>query len=159
MEKVAYIETSVPSAHESHRTDPGSQYRRRVTREWWEQEARQYELVTSDVTLIELRAGSYPGQEDAIALVQNLPRLEVTDEVVAVAEVYVQHHLMPAPVAGDALHLALASVNEVDYLLTWNLRHLANPNKVEHMTVINRRLGLLTPVILSPELLWNEDAT
>ena len=43
--------------------------------------------------------------------------------------------------------------------LTWNLRHLANPNKVEHMTVINRRLGLLTPVILSPELLWNEDAT
>lgn len=45
----------------------------------------------------------------------------------------------------------------MDYLLTWNVRHLANPNKVEHITVINRRLGLFSPVIISPDGLWTED--
>ncbi|NQU22966.1 MAG: hypothetical protein HQ567_16945 [Candidatus Nealsonbacteria bacterium] len=59
---------------------------------------------------------------------------------------------------GDALHLALASLNELDYVLTWNVRHLANPNKVEHLTAINRRLGLLSPVIISPDQLWMEES-
>lgn len=75
----------------------------------------------------------------------------------AIAELYVRHKVMPAPASGDASHLAIASLNEVNYLLTRNLRHLANPNKVGHITVINRRLGLLTPIIVSPEALWSED--
>ncbi len=49
------------------------------------------------------------------------------------------------------------AVNEVDYLLTWNCKHLANVNKIEHIQVINRRLGLLTPVILTPEMLLSGD--
>ena len=70
---------------------------------------------------------------------------------------YVRHHVMPEPWSGDAVHLALASLHEVDYLLTWNIRHLANPNKVEHITVINRRVGLVSPLIISPEGLWVEE--
>jgi len=157
MSKSVHIEPSVPSAYVSHRTDPGSLYRRKLTREWWEKEAHRYDLVTSEATLNELRSGSYPGQQEAIGLVQNLPLLEVGEEAQRIAELYIRHHVMPDEDAGDAAHLALASIHEVDYLLTWNLRHLANPNKVEHITVINRRLGLLTPVILSPELLWAEE--
>ena len=159
MDKTVYIETSVPSAYASHRTDPGSLYRRKLTREWWEKEAHHYEMVTSQATLNELRLGSYPGQHEAIGLVQELPRLEVDEEAQRIAELYIRHYVMPDEDAGDAVHLALASIHEADYLLTWNLRHLANPNKVEHITVINRRLGLLTPVILSPELLWAEEGT
>ena len=90
-------------------------------------------------------------------MVEPLPLLEITDEAYGVAELYVRHRLMPQPASGDALHLALASLNEVDYLLTWNIRHLANPNKIEHLAVLNRRLGLLTPVVLSPEGLWSEE--
>lgn len=157
MSKTVYIETSVPSAYVSERADAGSVYRRNITWQWWEAEATCHELVTSEATLTELRGGDYPGKAKAIALVGNLPLLDITEEVLAVAELYVRHHVMPAPAAGDALHLALASLHEVDYLLTWNIRHLANPNKVEHMTVINRRLGLLTPLIVSPEMLWAED--
>jgi hypothetical protein len=90
-------------------------------------------------------------------MVESLPLLPITDEVVEIARLYVRHRLMPEAVGGDALHLAVASLHEMDYLLTWNVRHLANPNKIEHMTVINRRLGLLSPVILSPEELWMEE--
>lgn len=159
MRKSVYIETTVPSAYVSHRDDAGSVYRRSLTRRWWAEEADQYDLFTSEATLAELRAGSYPGQQEALELVEALPLFEITDEAHAIADIYIRHKLMPSPASGDALHLALATLNEVDFLLTWNIRHLANPSKGEHMTVINRRLGLLTPAIVTPEVLWIEDVT
>ncbi len=92
-------------------------------------------------------------------LVDPLPRLDVDDEVLGVAARYVEEKLVPARLGGDAAHLAVACVYEVDFLLTWNIRHLANPNKLDHLTVINRRLGLLTPQIVTPEMLWMEEST
>lgn len=157
MSKSIYIETTIPSAHASGRSDPGSIYRRRITRAWWAQRARAYELVTSEATLEELASGDYPSKEEALKLLEGVPVLEITSEAIAIAELYIRHHVMPAPRSGDPLHLALASLHEVDYILTWNIQHLANPNKVDHITAINRRLGLLTPTIVTPEALWSED--
>lgn len=158
MSKTVYIETTIPSAYVSRREDAGSVYRRGITHEWWTRQSTSYELRCSQAVVAELQAGNFPGQQEAVDLIALLPLFDITDETLAVAELYVRHRLMPAPATGDALHLALASTHEVDYLLTWNVRHLANPNKVDHMTVINRRLGLLSPVIVSPEGLWTEDA-
>ena len=152
-----YIETSVPSAYAGMRTDPGSLYRRESARTWWAQQRPVYEAWSSDVTLAELREGQWVGQDRALALVADLPRLGVTDEVVAVARRYVRERVVPADLGGDAMHLALATVHEMDFLLTWNIRHLANPNKLQHLTVINRRLALPTPQIVTPEMLWMED--
>lgn len=87
----------------------------------------------------------------------SLPRLRVDPEVLAVARRYIDERLVPADIAGDAAHLAAACVHEMDFLLTWNIRHLANPNKLDHLTIINRRLGLLTPVIVTPEMLWLDE--
>jgi hypothetical protein len=152
-----YMETSVPSAYVSERTDPGSLHRRDVTRQWWEAQFPLYEVYTSDSVLLELRQGHWPGQREAIALTEPLGRLEIDEEVVAVAHRYVQERLVPSDLAGDASHLAVACVHGVDFLLTWNIRHLANPNKLDHLTVINRRLGLLTPQVTTPEMLWLEE--
>ena len=55
------------------------------------------------------------------------------------------------------MHVAAATIHRADYLLSWNVRHLANPNKVRHLTTICIRLGLLPPQIVTPDLLW-EDA-
>ena len=60
---------------------------------------------------------------------------------------------MPQDVLGDALHLALASYHKCDYLLTWNCKHLANPNKFKHMRIVNTSLGLYTPEITTPNQL------
>ena len=70
-----------------------------------------------------------------------------------------RERLVPGDVQGDALHLALACVYEFDFLLTWNIRHLANPNKLAHLTIISRRLGLPTPQVVTPEMPWLEDQT
>jgi predicted nucleic acid-binding protein len=157
LNKTTYVETSVFCAFVSHREDAASVYRRDATRQWWAIQAQLYDLRTSQAALSELEAGTYPGQHEAMELAAALEMIEITDEVLSIAELYVRHRLMPAPASGDALHLAVASSSEVDFLLTWNIRHLANPNKMEHLGVINRRLGLLTPQIVTPESLWVEE--
>jgi len=155
--RVVYVETSVFSAFVSTREDIASVYRRDLTREWWAIQAQLYDLRTSEAVLSELRAGIYPGQQDALDMAESLEPIVITDEALSIAELYIRHLLMPEPTTGDALHLAIACLNEFDFLLTWNIRHLANPNKLEHLGVINRRLGLLTPLIVTPENLWKED--
>jgi hypothetical protein len=63
---------------------------------------------------------------------------------------------MPSPIAGDTIQVAVSCVHELDYLLSWNVRRLANPNKVEHLRTICIRAGLLPPRIITPELLWED---
>lgn len=65
---------------------------------------------------------------------------------------------MPANPAGDALHLAVASVQRCDFLVTWNCRHLANANKFGHIRRVNTLLGLYVPTLVTPlELLEDDD--
>jgi hypothetical protein len=73
-----------------------------------------------------------------------------------VASVFVRERLFPVPAVGDALHVAVYAVHDVEYLLSWNVRHMANPNKTTQLQVICRRLGLVPPKILTPDLLWEE---
>ena len=149
-----YAETSVPSAHVTTRQDAGSLYRRGVTRAWWARWAMQYDLYISNAVILELNAGEWPGKEEALELVRGVPGLDITDEVESVARRYMAERLVPGEAGADAVHLAVACVHSMDYLLTWNIRHLANPNKFEHLVVVNRRLGLMTPAIVTPEGLW-----
>ena len=152
-----YIETSVPSAHVSTRSDAASINRRDITRQWWDRQLPNLDAFVSENVMIELRRGQWPGQNQAIELVSPIPMLAATEEVSAVAARYIREKLLPSDVVGDAAHLAFASVYEVDYLATWNIRHLANLNKQRHLATINRRLGLFTPRILTPELIWMEE--
>lgn len=66
---------------------------------------------------------------------------------------------MPTEAAGDAYHLAMASLHRMDFLLTWNCRHLANANKQRHLALLNGRLGLPMPIITTPLTLIPEKAT
>jgi hypothetical protein len=114
-------------------------------------------MARKETVVLELEQGDWYGKSSALELVAPLRSVPVTDEVVNVARRYVNERLVPADVQGDALDLAAACVYDFDFLLTWNIRHLANPNKLAHLIVINRRLGLLTPQVVTPEMLWLED--
>ena len=63
---------------------------------------------------------------------------------------------MPQNPVGDALHLALASYHKCDYLLTWNCKHLANPNKFQRIRLVNTSLGLYIPALVTPNQLIGE---
>lgn len=151
-----YIETSVPSAFVSTRTDPGSLYRRDVTRRWWTEQIELSEVFISDNVVVELADGDWPGQEEALDLVKSIPKLVIDDSILAIMETYIRERLIPEAPGGDALHLAVACAHAVDFLLTWNIRHLANPNKLTHLKVINGRLRIVTPQIVTPDAIWVE---
>jgi len=103
--------------------------------------------------LEELIAGDYAGKDECLRLVEGISILSVTPEILDIAEVYQARRLMPRNPAADSVHLALASYYGMEYLLTWNCRHLANATKVRHLEHINRDLGLSIPILATPHML------
>lgn len=155
--KSIYIETSIPSFFYETRQEPEMVARKNWTHRWWKQYRIQYELFTSDGVIAELSEGEYPSQVDAIKLMDGIPLLEAIDEIADIIDVYIDNHLMPRERLGDALHLAMASYYKCDFLLTWNCSHIANANKFEHIRIINTRLGLFVPALITPIELCEED--
>jgi len=152
-----YIETTIPSFYYNLRPEQEMLTVMNWTREWWDRQRLNYDLVSSPAVIEELRGGDHPQKREKIALLANVPLLEVTAAVLEILEVYIAHRLMPQDRRGDALHLALASQYRCDILLTWNCLHLANANKVRHIQRVNSLLGLPVPVLCTPLQLM-EDA-
>ncbi len=157
MNRLIYIETSIPSFYFETRPGAQMQARREWTRDWWGTARLTESLVTSAAVLDELDRTPEPKRTDCLTLVQRLPLLEITSEVKALVQTYIEHKIMPADTGGDALHLALATLHECDILVSWNCRHIANASKSDHIRRINGRLGYDTPKLITPLELLEED--
>ena len=152
-----YLETSFISACVTDRTDPGSVHRRNVSREWWETQARRHVLFVSAEVIDELSQPGYRRSLEALSMIREIPFLPITDWTLKLAALFVREKVMPSPVAGDAVHVAVAAAHGVDYLVSWNVRHLANIRKMAHLREICRRKGVVSPLIVTPDLLWEVD--
>jgi predicted nucleic acid-binding protein len=146
-----YVETTIPNFFHETRTAPEMVLRREATRSWWATAPQRYDLLTSSTVLLELAAGTGDRAIERMDLLENLPILFPNADVSQIVFTYVRHKIMPAkPTTADAIHLALASYHQCDYLVTWNCQHLANPNKAAHIVRINNRLGLHVPELVTP---------
>ena len=152
MKQKVYIDSTVPSFYFDDRESISAFTQ--ITKQWWNEERLNYDIWMSVAVLNELGAGSYPRKKDIIGLVKNIPLLEEVEELEEIASFYIEHYVMPQDLMVDA---AYASYYNIDYLLTWNCNHLANANKRKHMRVINGRLGLSTPEIVTPLELFSEE--
>ena len=150
MKKTVYIETTIPSFYYETRLEPEMVARRNWTRRWWEQYNKEFEMVTCDAVIDELENGEYPFKKETLKLIDNVSILAIEEEIIEIAQVYIRHHLMPDDIAGDALHLAVASYYKCDFLLTWNCKHLANVNKFDPIRRVNMLLDLFTPILITP---------
>jgi len=146
-----YLETSFVSACVTERKDVGSAYRREASLRWWTEQGPQNELFVSDEVLVELSDERYPRRDAALVFVEGIPVITVSAPMVVLARVLVERLVMPKPVGGDALHVAMATVSEMEYLLTWNVQHLANPNKLTHLNAVCLEFGLVLPRIVRPD--------
>lgn len=90
-------------------------------------------------------------------MVTDILTLDYVPRVTEIVETYLRHKLMPANPPEDAWHLALASFHDCDLIVTWNCRHLANPNKAGHIRRINSLLGLDVPRLATPLELVEEE--
>ena len=155
MKKLVYLETTIFSFYHDEREQ--SNFRQLVTQEWWNSQKKYYDLCTSIFTLQELNNPAYPNWESTYTLAEEIPVLNMHNDIPGIIRAYIDNKVMPQDDTGDAAHLAIASHYSVDFLLTWNCKHIANANKFEHIQKINRRLGLLTPILLTPEMLFMEN--
>lgn len=122
-------------------------------------QAGRHELFISDEVLAELAAPTYPNRRGALGFTVGLEVLPVTTEVLGLAGVPITEKVMPGPLAGDAVHVASAVFHEMEYVLSWNVKHLANPNKRPHLAKVCLRIGKVPPMIVTPDVLWEEDTS
>lgn len=148
-----YLETTILSAIVTDRLDLASLYRRESSRKWMQEVGPDHELFASVEVIRELSDPGFPLRDAALEYAEKLPLLEINDEVIACAQTLVRTLVMPQPVAGDALHVAVCAVHGMDYLLSWNVKHLANPNKAHHLRFVLEEMGMDAPVILTPDML------
>ena len=154
-----YIETSIPSYY--HETRKGSIVTawHETTRRWWDSYRHMYDLCISQFVVAELARAPTSKAARLRRLIEGIPLLDEPPGLQDVVQYYFEHRFMPIEAGGDAFHLAMASIHNVDFLLTWNCRHLANVNKMPHLRVLNGRLGLPVPTVTTPLTLMPEVST
>ena len=148
--KRIYIDTSIPSSYYTLRTDEDALAKQRMTRHWWNEYANQFSLTSSPAVIAELTRGRSEATQMRRALIESIELLPITDQIRQIAQIYIGRLVMPQDPHGDALHVAIASFHNVDAILTWNLAHIANPNKIYLIQQVNRELGLSTPDLTTP---------
>jgi len=154
----AYIETTIPSYYSARNARSILQASRQfVTREWWDSGCSGFELVTSTETLNEAGEGDPEMAKARLELLGGIRILPVTEAVAELARILVTSGLVPAIASPDAVHIALASVHQIDFLVTWNFKHIANPQTRERMRKTINDSGYRMPVMCSPEELSNDD--
>ena len=154
MKRKVYLDSTIPSYLVDERNSIKEYIE--VTKAWWKEERVNYELFVSEETIAELSEGDYPNKHKILELISRIQVLHFENEIIEIAQVYINNFLMPKTKKGDALHLAYASYFKLDFLLTWNCNHLANANKRQHIRIINTKLNLPTPEIVTPMELFTE---
>jgi hypothetical protein len=157
MKPRVYVETSVFSyltARESSSLVGAT--RQLLTRRWWERRDG-YELFVSEVVLRECRAGDSAAVTRRLDAIGDIPLLSMTDQTAEIAQLLLSEGIMPAKAAEDALHISIAAVHKVDFLLSWNFKHIANPVIQARVAARLSRFGLDLPFICAPEELAGDD--
>jgi len=149
--RVAYLDTTIPSFLFDSRQDLEIVARREHTKRWWSAFSNRLEVFISQAVMEELEGGDYGHKTEALDFAAGLPMLEIVPQVEERAIVYVQNLVMPA--SPDAAHLAVASYYECDFLVSWNMRHLVNPRKWQHIRNVNDARGWYTPLLQTPKMM------
>jgi hypothetical protein len=146
-----YLDTTIPSAYWYEGRNLLASGRRLLTRQWWEMERKHFSLLVSSVTEAELQEGDFPRQAECLKMVRRLRYVPITKPAERFAAQLLDLQIVPASKPRDALQLAMATVHDLDYLLTWNYAHLANPVVQDQLRKICEKSSLRCPVLVSPE--------
>jgi hypothetical protein len=149
--ETVYIETTVVSYLVSR---PGQDVivaaHQQLTREWWQRRRRLFGCFISDAVLDEVGEGDPEQAALRLQALDGIPKLTATAEAERLAAAFLAGAL-PAKAAGDAAHLAIATVGKVKYVLTWNCTHLANAQLLDRLEPIAARAGFKLPRVCTPE--------
>ena len=127
-----------------------------LTPEWWERRRVEYGLFASPLVLREAGSGDVQQAQRRLEMLRELPVIAINDDAVALARALIDDGAVPEKAAEDALHIALATVHGMDYLLTWNCRHIANAEMRGRIEAVCLDRGYEPPIICTPEELMGD---
>ena len=122
-----------------------------MTIDWWEQEREKYKIFVSEAVIEEAETGDPDEITKRLNAIEGLSILTATIEAQRLTALLLQKGTLPMKAAIDAAHIAIATVHQMDYLLTWNLKHIANAHIRKLVERIFRAEGYDSPVICTPE--------
>lgn len=146
-----YLESSVVNMYSQEEVP----YLRNLTRQFWKEVLPHFDVYISEVVLDEIKATEELNLRKVLEnLIKDFKVLEITEEVIELADTYLSHRRLPR---SDAFHLASASIEEMNFLVTWNLRHIYKRGTQEMIREVNTRLRIPVPTIVTPEDFFGEE--
>ncbi len=127
-----------------------------VTRERWRAAPERFVLVASELVFTEAAAGDTDAARARLTALEIVIRLDTTEDAAALTRRLLEFGAFPREAAADAAHVGIAATNRVDYLLTWNFRHIANAAVRSRIERVCRKAGYEPPVICTPNELMEE---
>lgn len=157
--ETVYLETSFVSylTARPSRSILGAAHQQ-VTRDWWERRRSSFALRVSELVVRECSAGDPEAVSARLASIVGIPRLALDPPTAALAKDLVRQRLVPPAAAEDALHIVLAASHGIDFILTWNFKHIANPMLQLRLASYLDERGMVLPFICTPEELLGEDS-
>jgi predicted nucleic acid-binding protein len=157
MKAKVYLETTVPSYLVGRPSrDLLVAAHQEITREWWESRRSHFDLYVSELVIQEVTAGDPLLANQRLEILREVPVLAVSGEILELAENLITQGPIPRKAAGDAAHIAFATVYGCEYLLTWNCRHIANAELHRAIRRIVEEYGYDVPSLCTPEELMGE---
>ena len=121
-----------------------------ITREWWDTRRSDFQLYSSQAVVKETSQGDAQIASQRLEILRNLALLELNQSVLDLAENFLGRSNLPAKADVDAVHIAAATVHGMDYLLTWNCKHIANAQIQRKLAEISFDLGYELPILCTP---------
>ncbi len=157
MKPKVYIETSIPSYLTARLSnDLRVAANQSTTIEWWETRRSDFELFISELVIAEAGLGDPDAAQKRLGAINDLSRLTVTESVRILAQILISEGVIPNSAEVDAYHIAVAAVNGVEYLLTWNCTHIANATMRSQIEDACRQQGFEPPIICTPQELMED---
>jgi hypothetical protein len=152
MKPKAYLETTIVSYLTARPSrDLITAAHQQITQQWWQTRRAHFDLFAAPLVIQEAQAGDPEAAARRLAPLHDIPLLGLSEEATRLAQALVAPGPLPANAVVDALHIAIAAVNGMHYLLTWNCTHIANAAIRSDIEDVCRAQGYEPPVICTPE--------
>ncbi len=122
-----------------------------ITEEWWRTRRHLYDLFTSQLVVREASAGNEEQARKRLNALEETELLEITENALSLAEVLIKKGAIPKKASEDALHISIAVVNGIDYLISWNCKHIANAKMRSKIDQVCLSAGYEPIIICTPE--------
>jgi hypothetical protein len=152
MKKSIYVETTIfsyltgkPSANLINAA------RQQITNLWWETRRKDFRLFVALPVIVEASNGDHDAAAKRLTVIRKIPLVGLTPQASDLADFLIKETPFPDNAAVDALHIAIACVNQFDFILTWNFKHIANAEIRSKLEVLTESRGYRLPIICTPE--------